>query len=64
MTEYTDDELDELAEQMGVPRDDIEDVLSDLSYQDYSEQQKDIEHAVFLDESGIGGFDLDSGDFY
>lgn len=62
--DMTDDELVELAEQLGVSVEEVPDILSDLEESEYSESQKDIEHAVYLDENGLDGFDQDSGEFY
>lgn len=55
-----DDELQILADELGVSIDEA------AKYRDFldSEEQKDIEHAVFLEENGLEGIDLDSGEFY
>lgn len=58
------DDLLELADVLGVSVDEVADVVADMDYFQYSEGQKDIEHAVYLEENGLEGFDPDTGEFY
>lgn len=54
------DDLDEIAEQIGGTR---EDAAVFVAFHE-SEEDKDQELNDFLDEEGLEGIDLDSGEFY
>lgn len=59
-----DEETLALAEALGVSPDEVAGVVEAVDYQDAMTALRDSQMDDFLEENGLEGIDLDSGEFY